>query len=101
MPDWLKDRIDNSNLILFDGTLWTDDEMIKENVGIKTGQRMGHMSMSGPEGSIEAFKKLSIKRKIFIHINTTNPALLEDSPERKEANESGWEIAYDTMEIKI
>ena len=42
-----------------------------------------------------------IKRKIFIHINTTNPALLEDSPERKEANESGWEIAYDSMEIKI
>ena len=41
------------------------------------------------------------KRKIFIHINTTNPALLEDSPERKEANEYGWEIAYDTMEIKI
>ena len=63
MPDWLKDRIDNSNLILFDGTLWTDDEMIKENVGIKTGQRMGHMSMSGPEGSIEAFKNLNIKRK--------------------------------------
>ena len=45
--------------------------------------------------------QLNIKRKIFIHINTTNPALLEDSPERKEANESGWEIAYDTMEIKI
>mgnify|MGYP003301840275 CR=1 FL=1 len=78
MPDWLKDRIDNSNLILFDGTLWTDDEMIKENVGIKTGQRMGHMSMSGPEGSIEAFKKLSIKRNIringigFISLGSTN-----------------------------
>ena len=101
MPDWLKDRVDNSNLILFDWTLWTDDEMIKENVGIKTGQRMGHMSMSGDEGSIEAFKNLNIKRKIFIHINTTNPALLENSSERKIANEAGWEIAYDTMEIEI
>nr|MBC8295852.1 pyrroloquinoline quinone biosynthesis protein B [Pelagibacterales bacterium] len=101
MPDWLKERVDNANLILFDGTLWTDDEMIKENVGIKTGQRMGHMSMSGSNGSIEAFKKLNIKRKIFIHINTTNPALLENSTERKVANEAGWEIAYDTMEIKI
>ena len=101
MPDWLKERVDNANLVLFDGTLWTDDEMIKENVGIKTGQRMGHMSMSGSSGSIEAFKELDIKRKIFIHINTTNPALLENSSERKIANEAGWEIAYDTMEIKI
>ena len=101
MPDWLKERIDNANLILFDGTLWTDDEMIKENVGIKTGQRMGHMSMSGSKGSIKAFSNLDIKRKIFIHINTTNPALLENSSERKTANAAGWEVAYDTMEIKI
>ena len=101
MPDWLKNRINNSSLILFDGTLWTDDEMIKENVGIKTGKRMGHMSMSGSEGSIEAFKGLNIKRKIFIHINTTNPALLEKSKEREIANNAGWEIAYDTMEINI
>jgi len=101
MPDWLKEKVSNSNLILFDGTLWTDDEMIKDNVGIKTGQRMGHMSMSGKDGSIEAFKKLNIKRKIFIHINTTNPALLENSNERKIANKAGWEISHDTMEIKI
>ena len=101
MPDWLKEKVSNSNLILFDGTLWTDDEMIKDNVGIKTGQRMGHMSMSGKDGSIEAFKELNIKRKIFIHINTTNPALLENSNERKIANKAGWEISHDTMEIKI
>ena len=101
MPGWLKDRINNSNLVLFDGTLWTDDEMIKEKVGIKTGKRMGHISMSGSDGSIENFKNLTIKRKIFIHINTTNPALLENSEERKIANEAGWEIAYDTMEIEL
>ena len=59
------------------------------------------MSMSGSEGSIEAFKGLNIKRKIFIHINTTNPALLEKSKEREIANNAGWEIAYDTMEINI
>ena len=101
MPGWLKDRINNSNLVLFDGTLWTDDEMIKEKVGIKTGKRMGHISMSGSDGSLENFKNLTIKRKIFIHINTTNPALLENSEERKIANEAGWEIAYDTMEIEL
>ena len=101
MPGWLKKRIDKSNLILFDGTLWSDDEMIKENVGIKTGKRMGHMSMYGKDGSIESFKSINIKRKIFIHINTTNPALLEDSKERKIANDAGWEIAYDNMEINL
>ena len=101
IPEWLKKRINNSNLILFDGTLWTDDEMIKEKVGVKTGKRMGHISMHGSEGSIESFKNIKIKRKIFIHINTTNPALLENSDERKFANEAGWEIAYDNMELKI
>ena len=101
MPEWLKKRINNSDLILFDGTLWTDDEMIRVKVGIKTGNRMGHMSMSGKNGSIELLKKLNIKRKIFIHINTTNPALLENSNERKLANDSGWEIAYDNMEISL
>lgn len=100
-PDWLKDKINNSELLLFDGTLWTDDEMIKEKVGIKTGGRMGHMSMNGPKGSINSLKDLSIKRKIFIHINTTNPALLENSEERKIANNNGWEISYDNMEIVI
>ena len=101
IPEWLLTKLDNSELIFFDGTLWQDDEMIKENVGIKTGKRMGHISMSGEEGSIKILNKINVKRKIFIHINTTNPSLLEDSSERKLANENGWEIAYDTMEIKL
>ena len=101
IPDWLLEKLDNSELIFFDGTLWQDDEMIKEKVGIKTGKRMGHISMSDSEGSIEVLKKINVKRKIFIHINTTNPSLLETSKERKLANENGWEIAYDSMEITL
>ncbi|MDC3024424.1 MBL fold metallo-hydrolase, partial [Alphaproteobacteria bacterium] len=101
IPDWLLTKLDNSELVFFDGTLWQDDEMIKENVGIKTGKRMGHISMSGEDGSIKILNKINIKRKIFIHINTTNPSLLEDSIERKLANDNGWEIAYDTMGIKL
>ena len=62
---------------------------------------MGHISMSGEDGSIKILNKINIKRKIFIHINTTNPSLLEDSIERKLANDNGWEIAYDTMGIKL
>ena len=82
--------------------MWTDDEMLEANVGVKkTGQRMGHMSMSGTKGTIEIFKNLDVKKKIFIHINTTNPALLEDSDERKKINEEGWEVSYDGMEVNL
>ena len=102
MTDDLKNRLKKAPMILFDGTLWTDDEMLTAKVGVKkTGQRMGHMSMSGEKGTIEIFKDLDIKKKIFIHINTTNPVLLEDSAERTKINKEGWEVSYDGMEIKL
>ena len=102
MPDELKDRLKDAPMILFDGTLWKDDEMLTANVGVKkTGERMGHLSMSGKEGTMELLKDLNIKKKLFIHINTTNPALLEDSPERKELNEKGWEVSNDSMEVSL
>lgn len=92
-------RLTGANLVFFDGTLWRDDEMIREGSGAKRGQRMGHMSASGPEGAIAAFAGLGVKRKIFIHINNSNPLLLADSPERAEAAAAGWEVAADGMEI--
>ena len=96
----LKNKLQNAPLVFFDGTLWKDDEMLEAKVGVnKTGKRMGHMSMSGSEGTIEMFKDLNVEKKIFIHINTTNPALLEDSEERKKINEEGWEVSYDGMEV--
>ncbi len=101
IPDWLKTRLNKTNLLFFDGTLWTDNEMIEQNVGIKTGKRMGHISMSGNKGSLNIFKNIEIKRKVFIHINTTNPALIDNSPEREMLEGFGWEVAYDTMEIEI
>ena len=101
MTDDLANRIKGSNIVLFDGTLWTNDEMASSKVGEKTGQRMGHMNNSGDDGSIEAFKNLDVKRKIFIHINTTNPILLEHSKERKIVEENGWEVSYDGMEIEV
>ena len=99
MTEELADRLSGAPLVLFDGTLWRDDEMIRENVGVKTGKRMGHMSLSGEDGTIAAFKNLEVARKIFIHINTTNPVLLEDSEERALATKAGWEVSYDGMEI--
>lgn len=101
LPGWLAERIRGAPLVLFDGTLWVDDEMIRSNVGIKTGKRMGHMSVSGPDGTIAGFAGLDVARKIFIHINTTNPILLDDSAERAEVRDAGWEVAHDGMEITV
>ena len=64
-------------LVLFDGTLYTDDEMIVQGLSDKTGRRMGHISMSGPQGSIAAFATLGVERRIYVHINNSNPALRE------------------------
>ncbi|MGI9230073.1 MAG: pyrroloquinoline quinone biosynthesis protein PqqB, partial [Gammaproteobacteria bacterium] len=97
----LAGRIDGADLIFFDGTLWVDDEMIRDGVGVKTGKRMGHMSLSGENGTLEAFSKLNIKRKIFIHINTTNPILFANSEESKTVQAAGWEVSYDGMQVAV
>jgi pyrroloquinoline quinone biosynthesis protein B len=101
MTDGLRRRLAGSPLVFFDGTLWQDDEMIRLGVGGKTGRRMGHMSMSGDDGVIAAFRDLGVGRRISIHINNSNPVLLEDSPERRVAEAAGWEIAYDGMEVTL
>ena len=101
MTGRLRERLAGSALVFFDGTLWQDDEMIRLGVGEKTGRRMGHISMSGQGGAIAAFRDLGVRRRIFIHINNSNPVLLEDSSERRVAESAGWEIAYDGMEVRL
>ncbi len=99
-PPELAERLRGAELLFFDGTTWIDDEMQATGVGHKTGQRMGHMCMSGPDGSIAALQPLEIGRKVFVHINNTNPVHLKDSAERRAAEAAGWEIGYDGMEIE-
>ncbi len=101
MTDALAQRLAGADLVLFDGTLWTDDEMVRAGLGGKTGLRMGHMSVSGPNGTLAAFRTIDIRRKILLHINNSNPILLDDSPERKAVEAAGWEVAYDGMEIQL
>lgn len=101
MTSSLSARINGAALVFFDGTLWRDDEMVVQGVGRKSGRRMGHMSCSGPNGSIASLETLGIKRKVFIHINNTNPLLLPESMERAEAEAHGWQIAHDGMEILL
>ncbi len=101
MTPQLAARLRDAPLVLFDGTLYTDDEMIVAGEGVKTGQRMGHMCISGPTGSIRAFESLGVKRRLFIHLNNTNPVLNLDSPQRAAVQASGWEVATDGMEILL
>jgi pyrroloquinoline quinone biosynthesis protein B len=97
----LKQRLAGASLIFFDGTVWRDDELIAAGLGAKTGQAMGHIAMSGEHGAIAALADLGIDRKIFLHINNSNPALLRDSAERKTAEHAGWQIPADGMEITL
>jgi pyrroloquinoline quinone biosynthesis protein B len=101
VTDDLKSRLAGAPLIFFDGTVWRDDELIAADLGNKTGQGMGHIAMSGDQGAIAALADLAIDRKIFLHINNSNPALLADSTERKMAERAGWQIAADGTEITL
>jgi pyrroloquinoline quinone biosynthesis protein B len=101
LTDGLAARLAGAPLIFFDGTLWTDDEMVRSGTGAKTGARMGHISVSGPDGSLAALASLDVGRKVYIHINNTNPMLLDDSPERAVVLRAGWEVAHDGMEVRL
>lgn len=97
----LRRRLTGASLVFFDGTLWDDDELVRQGGMRKTGARMGHMSMAGPDGSIAAFEDLDVQRRIFIHVNNTNPVLLPESSEREQLAAAGWELASDGMEIRL
>jgi pyrroloquinoline quinone biosynthesis protein B len=99
MTPALADRLRGADTVMFDGTLWRDDEMILAGLGPKTGRRMGHMSVSGEGGAIEAFAELGVRRKVLLHINNSNPVLLDDSPERAEIERAGWQVAFDGMRV--
>jgi len=93
-------RLAGADAVLFDGTLFTDDEMIAAGAGAKTGRRMGHMPISGPDGTLAALKGMA-RRRILIHINNTNPILIEDSAERRAVEAAGFEVAEDGMRIEL
>lgn len=97
----LRERIAGADLLFFDGTLYRDDEMIAAGVGTKTGARMGHLSMAGDGGTVELLKDVPVERRVFIHINNTNPALIDGSQERRAVEAAGWTLARDGMEFSL
>jgi pyrroloquinoline quinone biosynthesis protein B len=101
MTDGLRARLAGAACVMFDGTLFADDEMIRLGAGPKTGRRMGHMPMTGAGSTLEAFAAIPVARRIFVHVNNTNPTLLADSAERAHLAAAGWEVAEDGMEIRL
>jgi pyrroloquinoline quinone biosynthesis protein B len=101
VTDDLKQRIKGAPLVFFDGTVWRDDELIAAGLGQKTGQGMGHIAMSGKDGAIESLAGLDIARKVFLHINNSNPVLLNGSDERRHAEHAGWQVPSDGTEITL
>ncbi|WP_442943719.1 MBL fold metallo-hydrolase [Nitrospirillum sp. BR 11752] len=98
MTPGLAARLRGADLVFFDGTLYTDNEMIRAGLGQKTGLRMGHMSV---DATLAAFADLGVRRRVFIHINNSNPILMDDSPQRRVVDQAGWEVAFDGMEITL
>ena len=97
----LLSRIAGADLLLFDGTTYTDREMVDLGLSPKTAARMGHLAMSGPEGSLAALAGAPVPIRVYIHINNTNPVLVEGSPERRAVDMAGWQLAYDGQEIVL
>jgi pyrroloquinoline quinone biosynthesis protein B len=99
LPQALSARAAGADLIFFDGTLYTDDEMIRSGAGSKTGRRMGHMPITGEGGSIGAFNGRA--KRVYLHINNTNPILIDGSAENRAVKAAGWDVGYDGMEFSL
>jgi pyrroloquinoline quinone biosynthesis protein B len=97
IDDTLLAQVHGADYLLFDGTVYTDDELIELGVSSKTGRRMGHVPITGAGGSLHAFDSAAIGKKIYIHINTTNPILEAGSEAEAAVGAAGWEIAHDGM----
>jgi pyrroloquinoline quinone biosynthesis protein B len=91
----LLERLETVDVLLFDGTFWSDDELIKVLGSGATAREMGHIPVSSEVGSLQKLKRLRRPRKIFVHVNNTNPMLNESSPQHREVRAAGWEVAED------
>lgn len=101
IDDQIMQIMQSSDCVMIDGTLWTDDEMQQTGVGTKTGREMGHLYISGEDGSLSYLNQLSTPKKVLIHINNTNPILNENSSQFAELKANGVEVAYDGMQIEL
>jgi pyrroloquinoline quinone biosynthesis protein B len=101
LDDEVLGRLETSDLVLVDGTFWRDDELARLGISDRSARDMGHVPLSGDGGTLAALARLERPRKALVHINNTNPILLEDSPERTEVARAGVEVAHDGLELEL
>ena len=101
VTDAVRRTLEGADCVFFDGTFWSSDELPGLGLGTKRAEEMAHLPVGGPEGSLARLNGLAARRRIFIHLNNTNPLLRDDSPERARAEAAGWEVARDGMEVRI
>ncbi len=95
------EKLKDCDTLLLDGTFWDDDEMTKSGTGTLTAAQMAHLPVSGPQGSLEIIRNLPIQRKIYMHINNTNPILDNNSPQHQKVKDAGAEVGMDGMDFEV
>jgi pyrroloquinoline quinone biosynthesis protein B len=101
LDDALMARLAAADLVLFDGTFWTDDELVRLGIGERTAREMDHLPISGPDGSLPRLQTLPGRQRVYTHINNTNPMLIEDGPERRQVEQAGLEVGVDGMRFTL
>jgi pyrroloquinoline quinone biosynthesis protein B len=101
LDDAVLTRFEASDLVLVDGTFWRDDDLARLGISARSARDMGHLPLSGSGGTLRALAALERPRKTLVHINNTNPILLEDSVEREAVTRVGVEVAYDGLEVEL
>ncbi|MGH7419651.1 MAG: pyrroloquinoline quinone biosynthesis protein PqqB [Candidatus Rokuibacteriota bacterium] len=101
VTDDMRRVLDGADAVFFDGTFWSSDELPALGLGTKRAEEMAHLPVGGPGGSLARLAGLRARRRVYIHINNTNPMLRDDSAERAQVDAAGWEIAGDGMEVRL
>ncbi len=101
LDEALSRRLASADLVLFDGTFWTDDELIRLGIGDRTAREMDHVPVSGADGSLARLGTLQARQRVYTHINNTNPMLLEDGPERDQVERAGLRVGVDGMRFTL
>ncbi len=97
----VREQLDGCACLLLDGTCWDDDELIGLGLASRTAGEMGHLAIGGPGGSLEQLGALAVDRVVYLHVNNTNPVLLEDSPQRRILDDRGIDVAVDGLELEV
>lgn len=94
-------RLATADLLMFDGTFWTDDEMLRLGLSERTARQMDHLPISGTDGSLGLLARLPCRRKVYTHINNSNPMLIEDGAERRTVEAAGITVGDDGMRFTL